>query len=431
MQYNKYLVAILSGVAALSLAGLVFIQWRWLREGMALNKELLENQMRIVKSYVHGEFEKRGLDVVAVTRQTVGERDLFVHEEREKNSLLEQTIYEIIDSALHRSHLPVEYRLRGKTTDGYCLYYAEEGDPYYTPYLARSREIVCLCTHNHMDGSFDFVIELDAEEYLLAESSGLLMPSLVFLLLLVGVFTFIIFTLNRQKKLSDLKNDFINNLTHEFKTPIFTIGLSAKMLEKAPTIVTDDKLKSYVDLISNENQRLKTQVDKVLQMAVISTGKLSLDKTEVDLHKVIQKVAESFRVPVEEKGGQIRLVFQAQDYTILADETHLTNALYNMVDNAYKYSPEAPEITIKLEEQPPFVVIHITDHGMGMSKEIQQMIFDRFYRGQKDDRHDVKGFGLGLSYVKSIIELHGGKISVDSKKGEGTRFSVYLPKGER
>lgn len=428
MNYNKYLVAILSGVTALSLAGLMFIQWRWLKEGMALNKELLENRMGIVKSDIRKAIKRQHPDIVNFTRQTVGEQDLFINADREGNSQMEQFIYEIVDSALHHYHLPVQYSLKGKTTDGYCLFYAEENDPYYTPYLSGIPDIICLCNHNHTDGSLDFTIELDANDYLLAESSGLLMPSLVFLLLLLGIFTFIIFTLNRQKKLSDLKNDFINNLTHEFKTPIFTIGLSAKMLNKAEPISANEKLKSYVDLISNENQRLKTQVDKVLQMAVINTGKLALDKTEVDLHKVVQKVAESFRVPVEEKGGTIRLVFQADNYLVPADETHLTNAIYNLVDNAYKYSPNAPNIIIKMEEEDTYLVLHITDQGMGMSKEIQQMIFDRFYRGQKDDRHNVKGFGLGLSYVKSIVELHKGKIKVNSRQEEGTVFSVYLPK---
>lgn len=428
MNYSKYLVAILSGVTALSLAGLMFIQWSWLKEGIALNKELLDNRMGIIKSEIRKEIKKQQEDIVEFTRQTEGEQNLFINSDREGSSLIEQFIYEIVDSALHINHLPVNYTLKGKTTDGYCLYYAEKDDPYFTPYLSGVSDIICLCNHNHTDGSLDFVIELDAKGYLLAESSGFLMPSLVFLLMLMGIFTFIIFTLNRQKKLSDLKTDFINNLTHEFKTPIFTIGLSAKMLKKAKQVSADEKLYSYVDLISNENQRLKTQVDKVLQMAVISTGKLALDKSEVDIHKMAQKVAESFRVPVEEKGGKIRLVFQAESYQIYADETHLTNAIYNMVDNAYKYSPFAPEILIKVEEENKHLVLHIIDHGMGMSKDIQQMIFDRFYRGQKDDRHDVKGFGLGLSYVKSIIDLHHGKIKVHSKEGEGTVFSIYLPR---
>ena len=250
---------------------------------------------------------------------------------------------------------------------------------------------------------------------------------MLFLLLLSGTLFYTIYTISRQKKLSELKTDFINNLTHEFKTPIFTIGLSSGMLGKAEAIQNDQKLRSYVDLISRENQRLRNQVDKVLQMAVIDSGNLTLERKPININAMLENIADSFRVAVESKEGQIDLHLATESLVADVDETHLSNAFYNLVDNAYKYSRQKPEINISTAQHDGTIKIVISDKGIGMSKEILQKIFDRFYRAQRANVHDVKGFGLGLSYVRTIIELHKGKIEVKSKKDKGTTFSIQLP----
>jgi two-component system phosphate regulon sensor histidine kinase PhoR len=252
--------------------------------------------------------------------------------------------------------------------------------------------------------------------------------SSVFLILMIGgIFYTSVNTMLKQKKLATIKNDFINNMTHEFKTPISTISLAVEVMKDNDVKKDNTKMNRYLNIIQDENRRLGTQVEKVLQMALLDKGNVKLKLERVNIHETIEQVLTNLSVQIEQKNGTVNLELDAENPEIEADDVHITNIIYNLLDNANKYSPEIPDITIKTENEEGFLKITIADKGIGMTKEQLNRIFERFYRVPTGNLHDVKGFGLGLSYVKKMVESHQGMIQVESKIGEGSSFDVYLP----
>jgi two-component system phosphate regulon sensor histidine kinase PhoR len=245
---------------------------------------------------------------------------------------------------------------------------------------------------------------------------------------MLGCFYVAVSTIVKQKQLADVKNDFINNMTHEFKTPISTISLATQMLQDKDVAANTTMFSRYLNIIKDENKRLGSQVEKVLQTAQMERGDLQLKIGEVNVHEVIEQVLENISPQIEQKEGLIDLDLQALDPVVLADEVHLTNIIFNLLDNANKYSPERPWITISTKNVDNGLSFTISDKGIGMSKDSLKNIFDKFYRVPTGNVHDVKGFGLGLSYVKTIVEKHHAKINVQSTLGEGSSFEVILPK---
>lgn len=262
--------------------------------------------------------------------------------------------------------------------------------------------------------------------------------AILFIVMLFFIYTISIIL--KQKRLSEIKNDFINNMTHELKTPISTISLSSEVLLRADIIENPERLKNYAEIIYNENNRLKKQVERVLQMASLEKEEIQLNKKSLDLHEVIVDSVNTFKLSVEEKGGFIKMELNATDQIIFADEVHITNIIHNLLDNANKYSPGKPEITITTSDRYPpndlkrgfidqkGIMASVEDKGIGILKEDQNFIFDKFYRVPTGNLHDVKGFGLGLNYVKTMVTAHGGKVSVQSELGKGSRFYVFLPR---
>ena len=263
--------------------------------------------------------------------------------------------------------------------------------------------------------------------YLLKETGILVIPTFVLTAMLIGIFVFTIMIILRQKKLSDIKNDFINNMTHELKTPISTISLASQMLRDNTVSNTPKTIEHISGIIFQESKRLTTQVEKVLQMAVFNEGKLKLKFKEVNINTLINSVVLNFELRVKSKNGELTSELKADPAVIRGDEVHITNVLFNLLDNAVKYSKEEPKITISTETDNDYVVVAVKDHGIGISKEHLGQIFERFYRVPTGNVHDVKGFGLGLSYVKIIVDAHKGKIKVDSAVNKGTKFMIYFP----
>jgi len=251
--------------------------------------------------------------------------------------------------------------------------------------------------------------------------------SFIFTLIILFVFAYTIQVIIRQKKLSDIKSDFINNMTHEFKTPIATISLAVDTI-KNPRVHSDkEKMDYFTRIIREENKRMNSQVEHVLQMAQIEKGELHLNKEELNIHEVIEHAVEIIRIQVESREGTIETKMNSTRPVIYGDQLHLSNVIFNLLDNANKYSPQKPVITISTEDHKDGVLIKVKDQGTGMTKEAQKKIFEKFYRVPTGNLHDVKGFGLGLSYVKAIVEQHGGRISVDSELGKGSIFEVFIP----
>ena len=251
-------------------------------------------------------------------------------------------------------------------------------------------------------------------------SSGFLVLVILF------CFGYSIRTIVHQKKISEMKNDFINNMTHELKTPISTVSLAVEALNDKE--IENSNLKSkYLKVIGDENKRLGEQVEKVLQIAAIDRKDYNLKEEMLMMNEIVREAAEHISVQIEQRGGRLNLVENAKVDQVMGDRTHLTNIVLNLLDNANKYSPDAPNITLRTEYTDEAFNLTVQDKGIGMNKEQQKHIFQKFYRVPTGNRHDVKGFGLGLAYVQNMVEAHGGKIDVDSEPGKGSKFSITLP----
>jgi two-component system, OmpR family, phosphate regulon sensor histidine kinase PhoR len=254
-----------------------------------------------------------------------------------------------------------------------------------------------------------------------------LVASILFTGLILLCFAWTIHVIFRQKKVSEMKNDFINNMTHEFKTPIATISLAADAISSPMILQNTDKIKRFIDIIKQENRRMNAQVERVLQMALIDRNEFKLNIEHVDLHQLIKDAIANFSLQIESRQGHITADLQAAEHMIDADATHLANIIHNLLDNANKYSPDQPDITIKTHDAGSAIELSISDNGIGISKESRKLIFDKFYRVHTGNLHDVKGFGLGLSYVKAIVTAHRGAIDVRSEVGKGSTFVLTLP----
>lgn len=254
--------------------------------------------------------------------------------------------------------------------------------------------------------------------------SFLIAGSAIFTLIILATFGFTLYFIQKQKKLSDIKSDFINNMTHEFKTPIATISLASDALASPKVFGKKEPTDYYLDIIKQENKRMNMQVEKVLQMSLIENHDFQLDIQTIDLHAIIENVAHVAQLPAREKNGRIVTVLKASQPHIVGDEIHMANIINNLIDNALKYNDKAPEILLETFNKDSKVFVRVSDNGIGMSKEIQHHIFDKFYRKPSGNIHNVKGFGLGLSYVKAIVQEHKGNIEVSSEPGNGSVFII-------
>ncbi len=251
--------------------------------------------------------------------------------------------------------------------------------------------------------------------------------SVMLTMIIILIFVITLWVIFRQKRLSEIKNDFVNNMTHELKTPISTISLASQMLSD-DTIPFGNKNLSHISrVIDTESKRLGYQVEKVLQMAVLDKGKLKLREKIIDVHEIINSAAGNFELLVKKRGGYLNWNPGAENAVVKADEVHLTNVISNLFDNAMKYCKEVPEIVVSTWNDKNSLMIRVEDHGIGISKDDQKRIFEKFYRVPTGNVHNVKGFGLGLSYVKKIIEIHNGSIQLKSELQKGTRFDISLP----
>jgi len=224
-----------------------------------------------------------------------------------------------------------------------------------------------------------------------------------------------------------MKTDFVNNMTHEFKTPIATISLASEMLLKPGINEMPEKTKKYASIIYDENSRLKNQVEQVLQIAVLDKGNFKLRKKEINLNELIEFATENFEMQIKQRNGKITTNLAASMSTFFADPDHITNIINNLMDNANKYTPETPEITISTRNSEKGIIMTVKDNGIGISSENQKHIFKKFFRVHTGNIHDVKGFGLGLYYVKTIVEAHGGSVTLQSELKKGTQFEIYFP----
>jgi len=271
------------------------------------------------------------------------------------------------------------------------------------------------------------VVFPERTNYILGSMVWLLGGSLLFSMIILATFALSLFFIIRQKKISEMKSDFINNMTHEFKTPIATISLAADTITNPRVISDESSVKHFIGLIKKENSRMDKKVETILQIASLDKKEIEFRFGKLSLHAVIERSADIIDILLSQRNGTIKLLLNATEPLIYGDNDHLTNLVNNLLDNAIKYSEGAPEITVETRNNEKGVIMSVTDKGIGMTRSVQNRIFERFYRQASGNVHDVKGFGLGLNYALAIVDAHKGEIKVHSEPGRGSRFDVYLP----
>ena len=271
------------------------------------------------------------------------------------------------------------------------------------------------------------VIFPERTNYVLGSMTWILGGSMVFSLFILATFALSLYFIIRQKKISEMKSDFINNMTHEFKTPIATISLAADTITNPKVIKDEASIRHFISMIKKENSRMNKKVETILQIASLDKKEIEFRFENVSMHTIIEHAVETIDIQVQQRNGRIILNLGATEPIIYGDSDHLTNLVSNFLDNAIKYSPESPEITVTTQNNEKGLILSVEDKGIGMTKAVQSKIFERFYRQSSGNVHDVKGFGLGLNYARAIIDAHKGNVIVLSEPGKGSRFEIFLP----
>ncbi len=264
-------------------------------------------------------------------------------------------------------------------------------------------------------------------QYVISTMGTMLTTSAILMLLIMILFSFSINTIYRQKKLSEIKNDFINNMTHELKTPIATISLACEALSDPDMRTGERAISNYVGMIRDENKRLGVLVENVLRTSIFEQGQMKLKVQQFDVHQVVLQAIANIDIQAKARNGQIVTRFYAKSSVVKGDQLHISNVVYNLIDNAMKYSEGSPRVEIETRDEDKYIAVSFKDHGIGISKENQRKIFDKLYRVPTGNIHNVKGFGLGLSYVKGVLEMHGGTVDVDSDIKKGSTFTIHIP----
>ena len=267
----------------------------------------------------------------------------------------------------------------------------------------------------------------DDRKFILSSVLGMIFLSVIFTSVIIFTFSGALYQLLKQRKISEIKTDFINNMTHEFKTPIATINLALDAIRNPKTIEDREKVLRYLNMIKEENKRMHAQVENVLRISKLEKNELNISKDKVDLHNLIEDAITHVELIVEDRKGYIKTHLNALESTVLANETHFTNVIVNILDNAIKYSPEAPKIDVYTENVGTNIILKVKDQGSGMGKAATKRVFEKFYREHTGNIHNVKGHGLGLAYVKRIVDDHQGHVGVESEKDKGSTFSIRLP----
>ena len=388
-----------------------------LRKDKSSLSEAVKSMQEIVRNrYV---YQKALLDeVIYNILYTASDKPL---KERVNFRMLDQDIR----AELMNNGVNIPYHFTVSTSDGREVYrcpdYDEEGEKYsYTQVLFRNdpqSKMGVVKIHFPEMGNYIF------------SSVRFMIPSLAFTLVLLITFIFTIVLIFRQKRYTEIKNDFINNMTHELKTPIASISLAAQMMNDDSVVKTENMTRHLGSVIADESKRLRFLVEKVLQMSMFDKKSVVFKKKQLDLNEMVENVSATFTLRVEHTGGKIYTEIEAVDSAIYVDEVHFQNAITNLMDNAVKYrKPEEPlDIYIRTWNEHDRLLLSIRDTGQGIKKDNLKKIFDKFYRVHTGNKHDVKGFGLGLAYVKKVVDLHQGEIKCESELGKGTKFTISLP----
>jgi len=410
--------------SAFSLTGLIITQTYWVNRAINLAEKQHSHRVDLAFEEIKTELKTYSDNIIR--------SETFLNTEKDKK--VKETIFEVIDTTFlrqtfkkyveyHNLHDNYYYALIRSSNDS-VLYASEEK----IPGMQNARiHKACLRRLWKKDYIYLAVYFPFQRSKILLEMSTWLISSSAFLILMVLTFYFTIMSIIKQKKISEIRDDFINNITHEFKTPISTISLASEVLMDARQEIAGERIQKYAGIIFEENKRMRAQVDRVLQLAFMDNGKHDLEIESINMHDLIKNNVGNLCLEHNERQVHITYDLTADISTINADSIHLSNVVINLINNAIKYSPEEPEIKISTKTANNFFVFSVEDKGIGIHKENLKHIFEKFYRVPTGNIHNVKGFGIGLYYVKTIVEAHKGFIKVESEPEKGTRFDVYLP----
>lgn len=412
-------------LTSLSLLGVVFTQLFWVEKAINLKEDQFNNSVRIALKSVLNQVLELKNDSVAWHKHCKGP---YCYDSSQKGivgHISPRVLDSLMDSEMGcmklREDLP--YGIYEIKTGKFIMgnYHGFENE------LRRSsHQQIVSCMAN--PGRYNLSIFFPAQKSLIfSQMLTMLVLSALFLFIVIGCFYYTIKILLIQKKLSEMKTDFINNMTHEFKTPISAVSLASEMLMRPKVKESPVKIDKYAQVIFDENCRLQNQVERILQIAIMDNGKLRLKHMEVNVAELIQSQMEHFSLRIKEKNGNLSFKSTAHQPVVIGDRMHLMNIVSNLLDNAVKYSADAPEVSIKLWNEEEKLKFSISDKGIGISKSDQKLIFKKLFRVHTGDVHDVKGFGLGLYYVKTIVDAHNGEIKLISELGKGSTFIVSLP----
>ncbi|MDP2335011.1 MAG: HAMP domain-containing sensor histidine kinase [Bacteroidota bacterium] len=342
----------------------------------------------------------------------------------EENEISIDHVNEILKKELQNRDIPIPFEF-GIMKDSLLSKKTEKADSLL---LTNSNYKVNLFPNDIIQKNLRLMVYFpDKGSFIYKTLNWLLLISLIFSIIVLVTFAVSIYFLLKQKKISEMKSDFINNMTHEFKTPIATISVAADSISNQKIIENPERIRYFIEMIKKENMRMNRQVEDILTIARLDKKEFEFKWEAFNLHEVMEDVLQSIRLQVEKKGGLISSELMAVNPVATSDSSHFANLIYNLLDNANKYSLNAPEIKISTRNIDKGVLIMIEDKGIGMTKLVQSRIFERFYRQASGNIHNVKGFGLGLSYVKAVLEANRGSISVHSEPGKGSRFEVFIP----
>lgn len=411
-------------LGTISIIGIVMTQIYWINKAWNINEKQFNHTINLaLRNVAHELYIQRGDSISAKEKITQISPNYFL-----------VSINDIIPPYLLENLLKNEFNSRNIDLDfEYGIYDCFTDSIIYGSYVymkpgaVKNKKAKSLLPKEQSKDGHYFGIYFPTRETYLLSQMGIWMFSSFILFLVVAFFSYAMSVILRQKRVSEITTDFINNMTHEFKTPISTISLSSEVLMKPETLNNHDRIFRYSKIIHDENNRLKNMVERLLQMATLDMADYSLSKAENDLHDVINQCIDRFLLVINEKNGKISCDLKATEKRVSGDKIHLSNIISNLVDNAIKYSVEPPEINISTRNVRKGIVIKVEDNGIGMSMESQKQVFNKFYRVSTGNLHDVKGFGLGLNYVKIMVAAHNGKIKLESQLGKGSSFELFLP----
>jgi len=394
----------------------------WIKSSIDFRKQQRDNEITSAMSYIrqgiYDRFATKSLNLFPDEESKME----FIRRRFSSELLADEEIQSIIDRSLKQNNIQSPFAFVINNVYGYPIKAYGK-----LPAKVVPLEMVVTPEGGNVAKETLYLYLSEHDNYIISKVFWMIAASIVFTVIIISAFSLTVRTLFSQKKLSEIKTDFINNMTHELKTPLATISLAIDALVNDKVINNPEKIKYYSAMIKEENKRMNKQVEKILQSARLERQEIKLNLQPLNAHDIIRKVADNLSLQIQEKAGTLTLNLAASQFQVNVDEVHFSNIVFNLLDNAIKYSKQGLEINITTLLQGNMLAIKVKDNGIGMTKETQSHIFDKFYRAHTGNLHDVKGFGLGLNYVKALTEAQGGKVKVESALNKGSVFTVTFP----